>query len=325
MTHTPQPKTHAVIRTMSSRFTFSHCAGGFIGVMILGLLAACSGNRNTADGSCPTDDRYPKLVDPFTSDSPGENADSGRPTARTETSQQVQDGSLTAEVGNWSILLATFSRTDHEEQARRIRQEFIEISGMKDAWIESTDTRSVLRYGRYDSYESRAAQRDLGRIKNLAIGNHKPFRAASLSPIGTGAVMGHYPQFNLINVREQFPDYDEIYTLQIGRYAAEEDTTREQARQLAEQAVIQLRTAGEMAYYYHGPRMSLVCVGLFFGPVIDSELQAYTQDVQMLRARFPNNSFNGRQINRKMTLYDGSVKDLGPEPSFPVEVPHNQG
>ncbi|MBL1216404.1 MAG: hypothetical protein D8M59_02795 [Planctomycetes bacterium] len=314
MNQTSHSKTHAVIRTL-------------LGVVILLTLVACSGNQSSNRDTNSSNTDFPEFVDPFDDTqqaNAGGGADAGSGRNSSRQSNSADGNTNVSSMNNWSILLATFSRDQHEEQAQRIRQEFIEISGMSDAWIESTTDRSVLRYGRYESYSSRAAQRDLERIKNVAIGSARPFEAASLSPIGTGEVMGHYPQFNLINVREQFPNYDEIYTLQIGRYAAEQETTREEAQKLAEQAVMQLRTTGEMAYYYHGPRMSLVCVGLFFGPVIDPAIQTYTPEVKALCARFPNNSYNGRVINRKMTLFDGTVKDLGPEPSFPVEVPRKQ-
>lgn len=221
----------------------------------------------------------------------------------------------------WSILLGTFNYGDHHATAIRLRNEFTDITNLQGAWVESYDDRSILRYGRYDSYTSQKAHDDLDNIKSIKIGTTYPFKAASLAPIGTPTITGSIPQYNLLNVREQFPGYDEIYTLQIASYQLGSNNTPMETRQAAEQAVLELRKQGEQAFYYHGPRMSLVTVGLFFDSVIDTEIQQYVPEVLALQKRFPYNAYNGYQMNRKLKLPNSDSKNIGAEPSFLVEVP----
>jgi len=269
-----------------------------------------------------------RLIDPFATDPPPRYDPADRRTTNQQASTSASAGSgrstdvETVQVGSgWSILLGTFGAAGHRERADQLVREFGEITGLAEAWVEGSPDRSVVRFGRYASFGTPQAKVDLERIKSIQVGTTHPFKAASFAPFGSFTEAGRYPEYDLLNVRSQYPGYDEISTLQIGTYQWEDEKDREEVRRTAEEAVMVLRAEGEPAFYYHGPRMSVVTVGLVFGPVIDMQTGVSVPEVMALQERFPHNSFNGRVINRQRRLSDGSVEDIGPEPSFSVRVP----
>ena len=114
-----------------------------------------------------------------------------------------------------------------------------------------------------------------------------------------------------------------MYSLQIGFY---DEAFGKEFRKAAEEMATILREDGVEAYYYHGPNISMVTVGLFD----DSDLvkrevrmpnglvsiqEGYGPRIKVLQEQFPNNLGNGATVIDKI---DG--QNLGPQPSFLVRV-----
>ncbi len=125
-----------------------------------------------------------------------------------------------------------------------------------------------------------------------------------------------------------------IYTLQVARYGLLDNTRPKPEelasfRQAAEEAVLQLRAAGDEAYFYHGVAGSTVTVGLFEeADYVTTTKNADGSNAQLprpyesarlmaARAKFPHNLVNGQTLEVRTK---GS-KDPITQPSFVVGVP----
>jgi hypothetical protein len=166
---------------------------------------------------------------------------------------------------DWTIALAVLPKTETgraQEALGRARE-----LGLAQAHLQSRRSGWVVAYGRYDSPDSAAARRDLAMIKGLRAGELRPYAGALLLPPEQRAAAGSLPDLDLRNARRMYGK-DARYTLQINAYARGDGgkpTPEElaQFRRLAEQGAQELRRQGERAFYYHGPNMSLVTVGIF--------------------------------------------------------------
>ncbi len=219
----------------------------------------------------------------------------------------------------WAVVLGTSTAENHREQAQKFIDGWREVCPYPDMWVESDARGSIVRYGSYPTMDSKAAQTDLTNLKHWVYNNARPFAGAYLSRIASG-VAGRVREYHLVQARQMFPGEDIVYSLQIGVYEAEQDTTTEQARRLAEDAVAQLRAQGEMAFYYHGPNRSMVCVGAFSSDAVDAATGLYSPEVAALQRRFPYNSFNGRSLRQEILTNSGKRR-VETQPSFLVRVP----
>jgi len=256
----------------------------------------------------PSDPTEPRLV-PWSPD--GSRAAAANPPSAPSVASPGGSG--------WSIVLITITDPDHRVQAARWGQAFSQITGLT-AWIESDDRGSIVRYGRYESIASDAAQTDLARLKNMEISGQAPFRGSYLARFGDDASSGRRSEHHLLAARRMYPGVETLYSLQIGVYEAERDTTAEQARRLAEQAVSQLRALNELAFYYHGVNRSMVCIGVFSEGAVDPATGLYSAAVADLQQRYPYNSYNGRTIEEHIRGRDGKIHNVR-QRSFLVVVP----
>ena len=212
----------------------------------------------------------------------------------------------------WAIVLAVISGGD-ELVPRALGQ--IRAMGLPEAYAERrSDRGTAILYGRYDGPEGRAAQADLARIRDHVVDGGRPFAHAFLAPPTVG-IGGSTPQYDLRGVWAAFGP-DALYTLQIGAYGRsdrEHPAPDELAefRRLAEQAVGQLRREGEPAFYFHGPNMSMVTVGVF-GPDDHDPTNPLAESVELadLRLRFPNNLLNGKGVQETVRTTQGPRKIL---------------
>lgn len=247
----------------------------------------------------------------------GEAAAPPQPGAGTEPANTSRQG--------WALVLGTSTAENHREQAQKFIDGWRDACPYTDMWIESDERGSILRYGSYPAMDSKAAQADLTNLKHFVYNNARPFAGAYLSRIASSP-SGRLREYNLIQARRLFPREDTVYSLQIGVYEAEKDTTTgnntttEEARRLAEQAVTQLRAQGEMAFYYHSPNRSMVCIGAFPSSAVDAATGFYTPDVMALQRRYPHNALNGRTLNQKILTNSGKFREET-QPSFLVRVP----
>ncbi len=113
------------------------------------------------------------------------------------------------------------------------------------------------------------------------------------------------------------------YTLQVGYYDA---NFGNDFRQAAEKAAKVLRDDGQQAYYYHGPNVSLVTIGVFGADAVatdpNSGQTVYGAEVIELRTQFPHHMANGREVIQYMPngtkVREGSrlVRIPAPKPAW---------
>lgn len=228
----------------------------------------------------------------------------------------------------WAIILATLSKEGHEEEIGRLRQDFVDATGLTECWVDSTPKRSVLFYGNYKSPDDPRVKTDLSTIKRVQIGGQEPFKRVFLSPTGDDpslakALAGSRPEYNLRNVRIKRPELKDAYTLQIALYEAEEGQNATQARRAAEEFVKQLRAQGYEAFYYHSESTSTVTLGVFGEDAIDAQAGIYSPEVERMRKKFPFNAYNGRELKERVRTRDNKVVTVR-QPSFLVVIPDTE-
>lgn len=245
----------------------------------------------------------------------------------------------------WSIVIVAFYDRDPytgeplpaaqleevHETARLSLHKVQTTAGLRNAYLARQGKSLVLAHGRYPSFDSPAAQADLKRIQNMVIEGERPFASALLVP-PDGADIGTMPEYDLRTVKSRFGS-SAVYTLQVGVYSREDGrpmsaSERADIRKAAEQAVVELRRQGELAFYYHGPNRSMVTIGIFGEDDyrVDAMDGRITQSHELttLRERHPLNLLNGRGIRQRVP----NVPESNPnawrlQPSGLVNIPES--
>lgn len=176
--------------------------------------------------------------------------------------------------------------------------------GLPEAYLQKRDKSTLICVGRFADPDQPEAHDALKRVKQIEVSGKRPYIVSYLAPPHATTLQGRLPQYNLLRVHEQFGDSVQ-YTLQIAAYGRQDlqkptEADLAEARKAAEQAVVQLRQDGEQAFYYHGPRLSMVTVGLFDSTDYDPQLpSARSQRLIAAQKRHPNNLYNGAGIKEK--------------------------
>jgi nucleoside-diphosphate-sugar epimerase len=133
---------------------------------------------------------------------------------------------------------------------------------------------------------------------------------------------GALPQFNLAKAKEQFGEKAALYTLQVGVYGRRDlpnpkEADLKEVRKTAEEAAAKLRKEGELAFYYHGPTMSMVTIGVYDEKDFDPQIPNFeSQRLREAKKRNPLNLYNGAGVKIKPK---GSPATM--QPSGLVEIP----
>jgi len=205
---------------------------------------------------------------------------------------------------DWSIVIAGFNRETEGDAAATALDKVRNQGNLTDAYLEERGKAIVVAYGKYDSANSPAAKRDIDRIRGIEINKGYPFAGALLAPPLYEALAGTNPEFDLRNAKARFGK-DALYTLQVGIYTradGAEPTGKElgELRAAAEKAVNELRRQGDQAFYYHGPRRSMVTVGIFTNKDYDAaDATRQSPQLVLLRQKYPYNLENGAGVKRK--------------------------
>jgi hypothetical protein len=287
-----------------------------IGLVVAGSFVNSAAARQ-AYGDEPSKPRKKQQEPPSTLKEEGERLFSQRGKA----GDPGKEGAASA----WSIVIVAFELAKAEDQpgsdertaqerrdfteralaeradlARQSREKTRTVAGLPDAFLEQRGEKLVLAYGRYTGPNAPDAQADLERIRSLEINGGRPFQSAMLAPPENAGV-GSIPEFDLRNCKKIY-GADALYTLQVGVYARTDRKPPTQGdlqdfRRLAEEAVVRLRREGEEAFYYHGPNMSMVTVGVFDADAIEQDPLGApaiaSPAVQALRQKHPYNLVNG--------------------------------
>ena len=234
----------------------------------------------------------------------------------------AQPAAATSRLGNnWTIVLATFRGPERLAQAAAAL-DAAKAAGLTDVTIDPRGEAVILCAGRYPDPSADAALARVKQIGELRVAGARPYLGAFLAPPGGLTRAGARPQYNLGNARDARPNQAQSsktaprYTLQVAVYGREElarDPTEAElaeSRVAAEEGVLRLRQEGEEAFYYHGPRRSMVTIGLFgeddlaraSSPGLSGQAGAARDEnpaLSALRKRFPNNLYNGAGVREK--------------------------
>lgn len=229
---------------------------------------------------------------------------------------------LASAPGDWSIVLASFPREGGEAQASGVLQLVRSTPGLDRAYLDLRGKSVVIAYGSYPSGGDPAAQRDLRRLREIEINARRPFEAAVIAPPPFSGIAGTIPEYDLSTARQRF-GVQAIYTLQVAVYerGGEKEPTPQElqdVRLAAERAAVELRREGELAFYYHGPRRSMVTLGLFGDADYDVQRpERESPHLTLLRRKYPYNLVNGATY---LVRVRGQSKATE-QPSFVVSVP----
>lgn len=204
----------------------------------------------------------------------------------------------------WTIALVVFRGEDADELAQKALTKVQTEGGLPTAFIEKRGESVIVAVGRYESADSPRGIAEIKRVQEMNIGGQKPFKDALLIPPVAETRLGAMPELNLVQAKAMYGD-DALYSLQVAAYGRRDlnnptEADLAEARKAAEQAAVQLRQQGEQAFYYHGPRMSMVTIGVFGIDDYDPQTPSY-KSTRLLAAqkRHPYNLYNGAGIKEK--------------------------
>jgi hypothetical protein len=186
-------------------------------------------------------------------------------------------------------------------------------AGLSDAYIEQRGPAVVLAVGRYADPSSAESLQRLAQVREVRVSGGRAYLGAFLAPPGDTMNVGTRPEYNLLAARDQFGARAR-YSLQVAVYGREDlkrDPTEaelKESRKAAEDAAAKLRQEGELAFYFHGPRRSMVCIGVFSDEDLASKstpeapARSENPDLSALRQRFPHNLYNGAGVREKNAM-----------------------
>lgn len=206
----------------------------------------------------------------------------------------------------FTIMLGSFRGPGAPDDAARALAVIQTRGQLPDAFIEPRGEAFVLAVGRFPAIDHPDALQRLKDLQETQIDASLPYAFAFLAPLGNDAASaeGMNPQINLVRAKELYRARA-LYTLQVGVYGRDDipnptDADLTEARRKAEQGAAQLRREGELAFYYHGPRLSMVTVGVFNDKDFDPQKPTHeSAELAAARKRFPYNLYNGAGVEEK--------------------------
>ena len=223
----------------------------------------------------------------------------------------------------WTIVLGSFTGDTRAADAR-LAQAGLISAGLEGVRLEDRQERTLLVLGAYPQPDEPAARSDLARVRAIEVDGARPFSGAFLAPPTAAAGSGRSQEYDL-RLAKAIHDRGALYTLEVAVYARSDrnrPTPEEltQFRAAAEEAVIQLRAEGELAFFYHGPNRSSVTIGLFNGEDHDPTTpQLESTRLRLARARHPTMLLNGAGVRETVRTSTGPQSRM--KPTYLVAVP----
>lgn len=228
---------------------------------------------------------------------------------------------------SWAIRLKIFEDGDELEQRREATKYARDVKAATNTpnlWVGTWDNRTAVYRGRYLDVEGADATNDMRQTRMLKFEGKRPFRKADFERVDhlikpTEAAAGAVDDMDM---RQHFGK--DRWALQVAIYDADHT---EDPQQAAEAYVVELREAGEKAYYYHDSSgRSMVLIGAFtyaeawttprIGPEQTAQQDVYSPAIRELQERFPYNLLNDDRITDVNT--DG--ESMGYQPSVLVKL-----
>jgi hypothetical protein len=165
----------------------------------------------------------------------------------------------------YTIFCASIQGPGHVERSKAMKDELARTTGMKDWHVIHRSDASMLYYGYYRTFNDPADQRETTRARNDhrrvnaiedASGN-RPFRQAIFVDLSAPDPTAP-PEWDLARLRQHPNDDRHFWSVQIATYK-----DHPERKMAAVEAVRAAREQGIEAFYYHGPTMSHICVGVW--------------------------------------------------------------
>ena len=209
----------------------------------------------------------------------------------------------------WSILLTSFVGSGQQKQAADMIDQ-LKRGNISDAWLAEEGGYTHVYRGKFTDPTRPQVQSALRQSRMLKFNDSRPFAKARLVA-AKPALEITASKMDLKRYREQG-----FWSLQIAVY---DDLAGPNYKDFAQQAAVNLRQDGEMAFFYHGPHRSMVTIGLYvYSQAWTQRLNigdAYSPEILKLQKKYPFNLYNSRTIIEKI---DG--KKVREQPSFLVQV-----
>lgn len=209
-----------------------------------------------------------------------------------------------------AVRIATLTGNAAEVDAQMLVTRLRSLHRLPAVWVQRRNDaqgrRVAVFAGRFHGGGDERAQRAmLKRVQRLEEEGERPYRDAELIDLEAGAAFAEDLHPN------DFRNHAGRYALQVGHYTDAAPGGRHAA---AEARTAELIDAGHRSMFFHGPRMSVVVIGLFdesdFVQVAASggggfTEQAYGPDMLKLQEAFPHNLRNG-EVHLVRPLNGGS-------------------
>ncbi len=339
--------TESLLEPISARpeTLFSGRFRGPLFALMVALLASCQGAgsaRSTGATSPPSpSSAEPSIALEDATAAPSENWDnigitwmpSASPPASTGSPAQASTRAPARPIARrpsavdeptgpaWMLVLRTFTGEGSESAAAAMASQLPRFDPRLAATrVHTTPRGSMLVFGRYSGPDDPRVPSDRDWVKSLALNGQLLFPRVMLSRINLG---GPTSQFALRSVRQQYPNVDPLYTLEIGVWGVfDGNLSLEEVQRKAEAQVQKLRTQGELAFVHHDfdREMSMITVGLFDSRAINAQSGLLSDEVEEAMRRYPTYSVNGEPL---LEPIDPRRPSLGTQAKKPVlvEVP----
>ncbi|MBC7834187.1 MAG: hypothetical protein H7Y88_03690 [Phycisphaerales bacterium] len=204
------------------------------------------------------------------------------------------------ESASWCIVLGTARGPDAAKIAGIALNNIQREGKLPEAYVVQRGEAWLVALGHFTAPDSDEAKSELARVRATSVQGSLPYADAFLAAPNPKAMLGNKPEFSLVAARAQHGERAK-YTLQVGYYGREElaepsEADLKESRTLAEVAAAKLRQEGEVAFYFHGPRRSMVTVGVFDETDADPAAGIQSKRLRETRERHPYNLYNGAGV-----------------------------
>jgi hypothetical protein len=221
---------------------------------VLTALLFCFGAASCAKGPAPSESKTGSVQAPAA----GVTADAASP------APQAPAAPAGAE---WTIYCMSVPGAGHVQQSIQLRDQLIKSTGMRDWYVIHGPTESTLYYGFYKSLDKniKATRAKIDAMTDTS--NGRPFKNALIVEL-TAPDPDAPPQWDLAHAPAGM-----TWSLQIAAY----DGSPER-KKYAVDAVKDARARGVPAFFYHGPSISSVCVGVWPPSAVRGDMEPAFND-----------------------------------------------
>lgn len=164
---------------------------------------------------------------------------------------------------HYTILLETFVREGHAQEAERYRIETAKHTGWQGLYVVDKKDHSELYWGKYRTLKEAEKNLALAKAFTAPVGGYKLYVKAIVVPLEDPDVGS--PEYNLANAQG-------YYTVLVAVFYDVPEASYFGRKQNAVEYCQQLRGRFQEAYYYHDPTRSAVTVGRFAKSAVRIEM-----------------------------------------------------